>query len=345
MGEERGRAVRLRLARILVVPLAADRRPLPGDSMKPSRVVAACAALVLLCARPAFCAPSAFAFLEVPAGARASALGGAFASLARGVEAAFWNPAGLEGVKGIQITGTHVEYLQTLRHEQFAVAGHVLGGGLAASLRALYSEPIEERDEDGSLTPGGSFGYHDLEFALAYGRSVAPGLSVGATVQALRERMAEASASTYAAGFGAVWAPVRTSGLRLGLSAHNLGKAARYGLEGGLGAPMALPAAVQAGGSWQGSLARGAVLRTALESRFTRGRNGIGMVGVEVATVGGANGVGAVALRGGLRVNDDASSYSLGVGYALAGLRVDYAFVPMRFDLGDTQRIAFTAQF
>jgi hypothetical protein len=66
---------------------------------------------------------------------------------------------------------------------------------------------------------------------------------------------------------------------------------------------------------------------------------------VEVATTGGTNGAGAAALRGGLRVKDDASSYSLGVGYALRGLCVDYAFVPMRFDLGDTHRFAFTAQF
>jgi hypothetical protein len=44
-------------------------------------------------------------------------------------------------------------------------------------------------------------------------------------------------------------------------------------------------------------------------------------------------------------VNDDASSYSLGVGYDLRVLRVDYAFVPMRFDLGDTHRVSFTAQF
>ena len=311
--------------------------------MKPFRAAAACAALVLLCARPASCAPPGFAFLEVPAGARASALGGAFASLARGVEAAFWNPAGLEGVKGVQITGTHVEYVQTLRHEQFAIAGRSFGGGLAASLRALYSEPIEERDELGNLT--GSFGAHDLEFALAYGRSLAPGLSVGGSVQAVRERIADAAAGTYAVGFGAVWAPARVSGLRLGLSAHNLGSAARFNLEGGPGAPVALPAAVQTGGSWQRALAHGAVLRTALEGRFTRGRSGVGMLGVELATAGGANGVGAAALRGGLRVNDDASSYSLGAGYALRGLRVDYAFVPLRLDLGDTHRVSFTAQF
>jgi hypothetical protein len=308
--------------------------------MKPIRAAAACAALVLLCARSALCSS---AFLEIPAGARASALGGAFASLAQGVEAAFWNPAGLEGVKGIQITGTHTEYLQSLRLEHFAVAGRSFGGGLAASLRALYTEPIDKRDELGNVT--GSFGYHDLEFALAYGRSVAPGVSVGGTVQALRERLDDAAATTVAAGFGAVWAPARVSGLRLGLSAHNLGKVARYAIDGVPGAPMPLPAAVQAGGSLERPLARGAVLRTALEGRFARGRDGIGMVGVEVATTGGANGAGAAALRGGLRVNDDASTYSLGVGYALAGLRVDYAFVPMRFDLGDTHRVAFTAQF
>jgi hypothetical protein len=311
--------------------------------MKSFRAAAVCAALALLCARSACCAPSGFAFLEVPAGARAAALGGAFAALGQGVEAAFWNPAGLEAVQGIQITGTHVEYVQTLRHEQFALAGRAFGGGLAASLRALYSEPIEERDELGNLI--GSFGAHDLEFALAYGRSIAPGLSVGGTVQALRERLADASASTYAAGLGAVWAPARVSGLRLGLSAHNLGAAARFGLEGGPGEPVALPTAVQAGGSWQRVLARGPVLRTALEGRFTRGRSGIGMLGLELATAGGANGAGAAALRGGLRVNDDASSFSLGAGYALGGLRVDYAFVPLRLDLGDTHRISFTAQF
>jgi len=308
-----------------------------------SLCAAACAALLLLGARPALCGPPGFSFLEVPAGARAAALGGAFASLGQGVEAAFWNPAGLDAVTGTQVTGTHVEYVQTLRHEQFAVARRAFGGGLAASLRALYSEPIEERDVLGNLI--GSFGAHDLEFALAYGRQVAPGWSMGGSVQALRERIADASAGTWAVGLGTVWSPARCSGLRLGLGVHNLGPAAQFDLDGGPGAPVALPAAVQAGGSWQRGLGSGARLSAALEARLTRGRSGTGMVGAELATVGGAMGAGSAALRGGLRLNDDASSWSLGAGYGLRGLRVDYAFVPMRLDLGDTHRISFTAQF
>jgi hypothetical protein len=306
------------------------------------RAVVACAALALIVAAPAVSAPPGFAFLEVPAGARAPALGGALSSLAWGVEAAFWNPAGLAGVTGVQIAGSHVEHVQTLRHDQFALAGRGFGGGLAASVRALYSEPIEERDELGNLI--GSFGAHDLEFALAYGRAVTPTLNVGASAQLVRERLAEASANTFAFGLGATWSP-GVRGLRLAISAHNLGPAARFNLEGGPGAPVALPAAVQAGGAWERSLAGGAVFRTALEGRFTRGRSGIGMLGVEVATLGGAGGAGAAALRGGLRLNDDASSLSLGAGYALSGLRLDYAFVPMRLDLGNTHSVSLTAQF
>jgi hypothetical protein len=46
-----------------------------------------------------------------------------------------------------------------------------------------------------------------------------------------------------------------------------------------------------------------------------------------------------------MRFNDTATSISFGAGYALSTLRLDYAFVPLREDLGSTHRIAFTAQF
>ena len=305
------------------------------------RVAVVCAALLLVTSRPAACEPAGFAFLEVPAGARASALGGAFGSLAQGVEAAFWNPAGLDGVKGVQMMGSHVEFAQKLRHDQVALAGRRFGGGLAVSLRALYSEPIEERDELGNLL--GSFGAHDLEFALAYGHAVAGGLSLGGTAQVVRERIADASATTYAFGLGGTWAPPGLGGVRFGASAHNLGPATHFDIEGAPGSDVALPAAVQAGGSYERALPRGATLRGALEGRFTRGRSGVGMLGLEVATATGPAGSGA--LRAGYRFNDDATGFSVGAGYSFQALRLDYAFVPLRLDLGDTHRISFTAQF
>ena len=299
--------------------------------------ILALAATVSL-ARGAEAAPAGFAFLDVPAGARAAALGGAYASLAEGVEGAFWNPAALEGTHGFQMTAAHTELFQQLRHDQFAVAGRMWGGAASASLRAFYSQAIDERDELGNLT--GTFGSHDLELALGYGRRWAPGVRMGGTVQLVRERIANSAASTYAANVGGSWDPSRWPGLRVSLSAHNLGPAAAYTFDGGKGDPVALPAAVQAGLSFgQSTPAKGFALRGAVEARFSRGRNGIGMVGAELAGLGGA------AVRAGLRLNDPSTDVSLGAGWSLGSLRLDYAWVPYKLDLGDTQRFQLTAQF
>ncbi len=300
-----------------------------------ARIGAALLAAALL-AGPAHAGPAGFAFLEVPAGARASALGGAYASVGQGVEAAFWNPAGLAATHGLQITGAHFELVDGLRHSQFAVAGGMLGGGLSASIRAFYTEPIEERDALGNVI--GTFGSHDLEFGLGYGAPLAEGLDIGLSTQIVRERIANSSATTYAFGAGVGWRPARLPNMRLGLQADHLGPSTHYMIDGVQGSDVALPAAVQGGGSYAWPLG-GMQLVGALEGRFTHGRSGIAMLGAELASPVGA------ALRAGFRANDDAQNVSLGVGYAHESLRLDYAWVPFRYELGDTHRVAFTAQF
>jgi hypothetical protein len=285
---------------------------------------------------PAAADPSGFAFLEVPAGARASAMGGAYASVGEGVEAAFWNPAGLAAVHGFQITASHYEFLEHLRHAQFGMAGKLWGGGVAGTVRALYSEPITERDALGNET--GTFGSHDLEFAFAYATNMRPGLRAGGTAQVVRERLSDFSATTWAIGGGLTWDPASLPRLRTSLSVHNLGPSAHYNFDGVKGSPVSLPAAVQAGVSY--SIPVGSLdLRGALESRMTQGRSGIGMLGAELGHVSGA------ALRAGFRMNDEATNFSIGAGYATEALRFDYAFVPYRLEIGETHRLSLTAQF
>jgi hypothetical protein len=300
-----------------------------------TRAAVATAALALGAAS-AGADPAGFAFLEVPAGAPASAMGGAYASVAEGIEAAFWNPAGLAAIHGVQLTASHYEFLEHLRHTQFGVAGNRFGGGMAATLRAMYSEPITERDALGNET--GTFGAHDLEFALAYGRALGERLRLGGSAQVVRERISDFSATTWALGGGATWNPAAIPAARMSLSVHNLGPAGRYRLDGVDGAPVPLPAAVQAGGSY-GLEAGGLSLRGALEARWTRGRTGIAMLGGELSHPSGAT------LRAGFRVNDEATNFSVGAGYASAALHLDYAYVPFRLELGDTHRVSISAQF
>ncbi len=304
--------------------------------MKPTRALAFALAFVTLAA-PALAGQPGYAFLEVPAGARAAALGGAYSSVARGAEAAFWNPAGLAQFDGTQFVGTHAETYQHLRHDQVAVAGRMFGGGLAASLRAMYSEPIPERDDLGNLI--GSFGSHDLEFLAGYGRKLAGGMSLGFTAQAVRERVADLAATTWAVGAGAAWDLAMLPGSRASLSVHNIGPSGHYTLEGVAGDPVKLPAAVQAGLS----LAHGALSNLngllALDARATSGRKVVLAAGAELDSPAGA------ALRFGVRAGDEVASWSAGAGWRTKALRIDYAFVPSKLELEDTHRFSLSAGF
>ncbi len=304
--------------------------------MKSTRALALVLA-ALSFAVPALAAPPGYAFLETPAGARAAALGGAYASVARGAESAFWNPAGLAGFDGTQFTATHTETYEHLRHDQVAVAGRLFGGGMAASMRAMYSEPIPERDDLGNLI--GSFGAHDLEFLLGYGRKLSGGMSFGFTAQALRERVADLAAGAWALGGGVAWDVAALPGSRASLSVHNLGPAGHYTLEGVQGDRVQLPAAVQGGMSFTHAAFSNLNALLALEARATQGRNTVVAVGAELDAPVGA------ALRFGMRANDDIASWSAGAGWRTRSLRIDYAFVPSKLELDDTHRFSLTASF
>lgn len=295
------------------------------------------ATMIALVGPPARAEQPGYAFLEVPAGARAAGMGGAYSSVARGAEAAFWNPAGLAQFEGSQFSGTHTETYTHLRHEQVALAGRLFGGGMAASMRAMYSEPIPERDDLGNIV--GTFGSHDLEFLLGYGRKLSGGISLGFTAQAVRERIANLAAGTWAVGAGAAWDLGLLPGSRASLSVHNVGPAGHFMFEGAPGQAVKLPLAVQGGLSLARATFQNLSGVLALDARATRGRSALVSLGGELDSPAGA------ALRFGVRHGDDVATWSAGAGWRTKALHVDYAFVPSRLELDDTHRFSLTANF
>jgi hypothetical protein len=232
---------------------------------------------------------------------------------------------------------THYEFFQNLRHEQFALAGRMFGGGIAGSVRAMYSEPIEERDELGNLI--GTFGAQDLEMQLAYGWAPSAGTSFGFGTQLVKERIANESAMTWGVSAGAAFRPERWKGLRASFAMQHLGPSAHYEIEGQQGAPVDLPLALQSGLAWSRALGHGLSVLPALDVRATVGRPPVVALGGELESENGAS------LRLGVREGDDISSFSAGFGWRFRACRVDYAWVPSKLDLEDTHRFSFGAQF
>ena len=127
--------------------------------LKPLRVPRPVAALLFLAtlgvaARPAAAAKFAGAFMESGGGARAMALGGAFAAVADDPSATFWNPAGLSTATAPQLLLMHEERFGGLVDRDFAayvqpVSWALLGGeeaGVGVSLIRLGVDDIPFTD-------------------------------------------------------------------------------------------------------------------------------------------------------------------------------------------------------
>jgi hypothetical protein len=235
------------------------------------------------------------------------------------------------------VSGSHSELHSQLHSDAVVFGGKAWGGGYALSMRALYSEAIEARDENGNLT--GTFGAHDLEFALAYGHRAGGGVAFGGSAALVRERIDNAAAQTFAFDLGATLEPAGLPGTRMSLALENVGSPAHYTFDGSDGADVPLPAALTTAVSYARLTGHGLTVRGALEGRFIGGRAGLGAIGAEVANAAG------MAFRAGWRINDASADLTLGAGYSTRGLAFDYAFIPLDLSLGESHRFSISRQF
>jgi hypothetical protein len=300
------------------------------------------AALLVLASLPATAGTTTgFAFLDLPAGARIAALGGAGATLADGPTALFWNPAGLapaeaaDGSRGM-VAFDHHESIQSFRQE---IVGAVLqkgGDGLGAALNAHYTEAIEERDALGNLL--GTFGATDLALAVGIAKAAGPGLRLGGALQWAHENLGGSGASALGLSLGGLYDVPGTKGLTLGASMRNLGPSPSFKADDGSdGAKVPQPFTLSAGASY-GRAAGRVAWRAAADVVKLKGDSMEARLGLELSPMP------SLALRAGWMLGQDAADLTAGAGIAVGRFDVDYAFVPYHDDLGSSHRIALGAR-
>jgi hypothetical protein len=308
-----------------------------------SRTLAAAARV----ARAAGAGPAAagtttgFAFLNLPAGARAVAMGGTGASSASGPLALFWNPAGLApdslANPGGRVVADHNESILTFRQD--LVGGQVVRGrqAIGLALNAHYTQGIDERDALGNLV--GTFGVTDMAVALGLGGRVGTSLRLGGSIDWVREDIAGSAASALAISAGGLVDVASLPGLTFGAAVRNLGKSPAFKTDTGAdGDPVEQPLTLTAGASYGRHMGRTRILAAA-DAVKLRGDSTQGRLGLEVAPSP------AFALRGGWMLGQDTADLTAGAGIVVGRFHIDYAFVPYHQDLGASHSASLEALF
>jgi hypothetical protein len=293
--------------------------------------------MLLLCAGLALSAATARAgepgsagalFLRVGVGARASGMGEAFTAIAGDASAVYWNPGAMPAVLGTDVVLVHNEYLQSIRVEQAALTHETDRGTLGLAFTGLFTGDMERRDDAPTADPLGEFGASDIAFSLAFGRYVVPNVAVGASVKGIVQKIDQEDANGFAVDLG-IYHVSRVEGLKLAAVVGNLGKPMKF-----LEEEYALPRYVKVGGSYARGIAaiRGGV-QLALDLVFPNDGDGRQHAGVEFDYER------RFFLRAGYKAGYESQGATFGLGARHREFSVDYAWLPVGNDLGDSHRI------
>lgn len=267
-------------------------------------------------------------FLRLGMGARASGMGEAFSAVAEDASAVYWNPGAMAPVLGTNLILMHNEYIQSVRVEQAAVTHETDWGTLGLSFTGLYMDDIERRDDNASATPLGEYGVYDVSFALAFARYVVPNVSVGVSVKSILERIDEVSAKGVAFDVG-IYHISRIEGVKLAAVAGNLGPRMKFDSE-----EFPLPAYGKIGGSYERAIPAldGGILAS-LDIMFPNDDDVREHLGAEY------NYQRMLFLRAGYKAGYDSQGATFGLGVNYRSVSIDYAWMLVKNDLGDSHRI------
>ena len=201
------------------------RAPAPRPVALPGTLATLAAALVLTAsAAGAQSGTAAADFLNVPVGARATAMGGAFGATASDGTALYWNPAGLAGLDGATATFEYAQWYVGADVNFASVASPTPFGTVAVGVSALTYDDMDVITEVGNAQEptGETFSAGSYAVSLAYARALTDRFSLGGTVKVVREQIANSAATGVAFDVGTLF-ETPFQGVRLGASISNFG--------------------------------------------------------------------------------------------------------------------------
>lgn len=169
--------------------------------------------------------------LLIPVGARYMATGGASVATVAGIDAIFWNPAGLSRSNAAATAMfSHMQYIADINVEYVAASANFSGfGNLGVSIKTFSFGEIAVTTEDNPDGTGELFSPTFVTFGATYSRALTDRIGVGINVKLVSETLNRVSASGVAFDFGVQYRDLgNISGLSIGVVAKNIGTSMHY---------------------------------------------------------------------------------------------------------------------
>lgn len=155
-------------------------------------------ALILLIASQSFAGgqnragTSAAPHLVIPVGAHYIAMGGSPVANASGIEAIFWNPAGIDrSIKDVNAMFSYRTYIADIGVNYFAVSGRFNFGTIALSLKSLSIGDIPVTTETAPDGTGEIFNPTYFVLGVSYSRQLTDRISIGVSTNLINESFAQ----------------------------------------------------------------------------------------------------------------------------------------------------------
>ena len=284
-----------------------------------------------------------FQFLKIGQGARPVAMGDAYTAVADDVNAIFWNPAGLTGVRGTAWTATYTKWLLDSYVFSGAVAwntGTARGGVLGMSVLAFRTGDIIETTIFQPQGTGQTVASGDVAIGLVYAIKLTDKFSFASRVSWINQTLFTESVSSVSLDVGTQFFTGFKS-LRLAMALKNFGPDKKV-----TETKFFMPLYYNVGLAMEAYGEKGdpAYLTVSAESAYAADYEIRAHVGAELWMQN------MFALRAGYKVNYDSDSYSVGAGlkYEIAGDRsitVDVAYSDMGAYLNAPVRVSVGGTF
>ena len=262
---------------------------------------------------------------------RAAAMGDAFTAEARGVSAAYYNPAGLGWTEQKELLLSYQNLVLDVGQGSLGYA-HPLSNRSAWAILGQYVNYGSTQRTIVSGTAGaysGTFSGQDIAVGISYGAKMG-NWGYGVTAKILSSEIDNTSATAFAGDIGLRW-QADNSPLAFGIAVNNLGTELKYDREA-----ERLPILFRAGASWE-AIHKRLIITGDLEKVVDE--NWSGHAGAEFklgdmfAFRAGYDG--SVEIDNGL---------TLGAGFKTNGLELDYAFIPFG-KVRDNHRVGLNYKF